>query len=281
MPLIESQHRGSAMERVRHPEITPLEFSDIQIEDGAGRERSQARQFCRSLRQALETLTAGRNTSAFEHPAAERLAGVEAVFLTGGRIEDAGVRERASRLFQPMIFGQEPLFGGAPGGWELLRARGLSGWVADLGKSQLKLAAPGRRWTFPRDSKRLHPPGEVSPAEEPAQNRRLREFIALGLQFAMAESGERPGALVFALPTSLAADGTPGTSNYAGMRGDRTLLPDALDMAGLAGLPLFVLNDAELAALSALTDARLAGFRKILVLTVGFGIGFALVCRLG
>jgi hypothetical protein len=279
--MMEHQHRGSAMERLRHPEITPIEFSDIRVEDGGFGECSQARQFCHSLRQALETLMAGQKTLAFEHPAAELLAGVEAVFLTGGRIEDAGVRELASRLFQPMVFGQEPVFGGAPGGWELLRARGLSGWVADLGKSQLKIAAPGRRWTFARDWKRLRPAGEVSPAEEPAQKRRLREFIALSLQMAMAECGERPCALVFALPTRLASDGTPAASNYAGMRGDRTLLPDALAMAGLPGLPLFVLNDAELAALSALTDARLAGFRKILVLTLGFGIGFALVCRSG
>jgi len=56
-------------------------------------------------------------------------------------------------------------------------------------------------------------------------------------------------------------------------------LPEAMELAGLAGVPLFVLNDAELAALSALTDPRLAGFRKVLVLTLGFGIGAALIHR--
>ena len=50
-------------------------------------------------------------------------------------------------------------------------------------------------------------------------------------------------------------------------------------LAGLAGLSLFVLNDAELAALSARLDSRLAGFRKVLVLTLGFGIGAALIHR--
>jgi predicted NBD/HSP70 family sugar kinase len=63
------------------------------------------------------------------------------------------------------------------------------------------------------------------------------------------------------------------------MRGDRTLLPDALAMAGLPDLPLFVLNDAELAAFSARADPRLAQYRKVLVLTLGFGLGAALICR--
>jgi len=206
--------------------------------------------------------------------------GVEAVFLTGGRIENADWREQSSKLFQPMIFAEEPTFGGVEGGLRFLRARGLSGWVADLGKSRLKLAAPEQRWIFPRDWERLPSVDDISPAEIPAQSRRLREFIAVKLQMAMAEYGERPRALVFALPTRLSRDGTPeGTGNYAGLRGARTLLPEALAMAGLADLPLFVLNDAELAALSARVDPRLAQYRKILVLTLGFGIGAALICR--
>lgn len=95
----------------------------------------------------------------------------------------------------------------------------------------------------------------------------------------MVEYGQRPRALVFALPAKLDDDGTPHSSNYAGMAGDRALLSDALEMGGLAGLPLFVVNDAELAALSARLDPRLAGFRKVLVLTLGFGIGAALIHR--
>jgi predicted NBD/HSP70 family sugar kinase len=119
----------------------------------------------------------------------------------------------------------------------------------------------------------------VSPAEAPAQRRRLREFISLKLQFAMSESGQRPGAMVFALPAKLDDNGTPHGSNYAGMAGDRALLIHGLEQAGLGSLPLFVLNDAELAALSARLDERLAAFRKVLVLTLGFGIGAALIHR--
>ena len=268
------------MERVRHPEIAPFELSDLGLNGTSLRQPTLDGRLSLSLRRVIEVLTADPNALPADHPAAEFLMGVEAVFLTGGRIQDADLRERSSRLFQPMIFGEHPLFSGVEGGLEFLRARGLSGWVADLGKSRLKLAAPARRWAFPRDWQRLRSADDVSPAEIPAQRRRLREFIAVKLQMAMAEYGERPRALVFALPTRLSGDGTPeGTGSYAGMRGAQTLLPEALEMAGLPDLPLFVLNDAELAAFTARADPRLAQYRKVLVLTLGFGIGAALICR--
>jgi predicted NBD/HSP70 family sugar kinase len=44
-------------------------------------------------------------------------------------------------------------------------------------------------------------------------------------------------------------------------------------------IPLYVINDAELAALGALSYKPLAAFGKILVLTLGYGIGAALIDR--
>jgi hypothetical protein len=267
------------MERIRHPEIVPLELSDLRVEGATLWEWSQGREFSSALRRALHLLNSGAGATGWNEPVPAILAGFEAVFVTGGRIEDLRLRGGLIDLPCPVLFGDETVFGGARGGFELLQARGLSGWVADLGKSQLKLAAPGRRWSFPRDWARLRIAGDVPPAEEPAQQRRLREFVALKLQIAMAESGQRPRALVFALPAKLDDDGTPHRSNYAGMKADHMLLPDTLELAGLPALPLLVLNDAELAALGARSDARLAGFRKVLVLTLGFGIGAALIHR--
>lgn len=269
----------TAVERIQHPEIRPLELSEVLVAGATLWECSQRPGFPIALHEALAALRAGRGETRWQDPLPAGLSGFDAVYLTGGRVAEASLRGELSKLSCAVFFGEESAFGGAPGGFELLQTRGLSGWVADLGKSQLKVAAPGRRWTFPRDWERLHIAGDVSPAEEPAQRRRLREFIALKLQFAMAECGQRPQALVFALPAKLDDDGTPHSSNYAGMKDDRSLLPDILQLAGLGGLPLFVLNDAELAALSARLDPRLAGFRKVLVLTLGFGIGAALIHR--
>ena len=57
-------------------------------------------------------------------------------------------------------------------------------------------------------------------------------------------------------------------------------LPESLVRAcEVTGLPLLVINDAELAAHSARLDSRLAKFRKVLVITLGFGIGAALINR--
>ena len=267
------------MELIRHPEITPLEISDVRVDGATLWEWSQNRGFASALRRALNAWHAGAGATEVDESTASVLFGIDAVFLTGGRVEDEALRGELRGVSASVAFGEEPLFSGARGGFDLLQTHGLSGWVADLGKSQLKLAAPGRRWTFQRDWTRLRMSGEVSLAEVPAQRRRLREFIALRLQMAMAESGERPRALVAALPVKMDDDGSPHRSNYAGMKADRRLLPDAMEQAGLAGLPLFVLNDAALAALSALSDPRLAGFRKVLVLTLGFGIGAALIHR--
>lgn len=270
----------STMERIRHPEIASLELSDVWVDGVTLWESIQGRGFPFALRTIIDTLQAGVSTGQNNHVCAGR-ANFEAVFFTGGRVEDKELRAFLSGLPCAVVLGEHPVFGGERGGFDLLDARGLSGWVADLGQSQLKLVAPGQRWTFPRDWTRLRAAGLVPPAEAPAQRRRLREFIALRLQIAMAESTRRPRALVFALPSRLTDDGTPGGSSFPGMAGDRALLPDALQLAGLAGLPLFVLNDAELAALSARLDPRLAGFRKVLVLTLGFGIGAALIHREG
>lgn len=267
------------MERIRHPEILPLELSEVCVQGASLWEWSRKPGFPAALSEALDALHERRSVTRRRDPLPAVLSGFDAVFLTGGRIAEESLCGELSALSSAVFIGEESAFGGTPGGFELLRTRGLSGWVADLGKSRFKLSSPGRRWTFPRDWARLRIAGDVSPAEEPAQRRRLREFIALKLQFAMAESGQRPRALVFALPVKMDDDGSPHSSNFAGMKDDRMLLPDALALAGLSGLPLFVLNDAELAALSARLDERLAGFRKVLVLTLGFGIGAALIHR--
>ncbi len=67
----------------------------------------------------------------------------------------------------------------------------------------------------------------------------------------------------------------PEGSSYIGMKGDASLIPDSLDLAGLSPRIALLLNDAELAAVSAGVDPRVRG--KVLVLTIGFGVGAALL----
>ena len=268
---------GARLERIRCSEIVPLEVGDILLDGSIIRDRICEWGLVPALRRTIEILRAGQGATRSNGALPPSVKEFEAVFLVGGRIEE-GWQEELSGLPCVLVLG-DGAYAGIQGGFELLKMRGLAGWVLDLGQSQLKLAAGEQLWTFPRDFTRLRSKPCVSSAEVPAQRRRLREFISLKLQFALAETQQRPQAIVFALPTSLAEDGTPGTGDYAGMKRDRALLPDALALAGLSHIPLLMLNDAELAAFGARTEPRLARFRKILVLTLGFGIGGALICR--
>jgi hypothetical protein len=267
------------IQRVRHPEIVPLELSDLRVKGATLWEWSQEPDLPPALRQALQILHAGLGRARRRQPVSAQIAGFEAVLLTGGRVANPAWRGQLSGLPFPVLFAEDPVHAGTRGGLDWLRTRALAGWVADLGSSQLKLAAPERQWVFPRDWTRLRPAGHVSPLQMPAQSRRLREFIAGALLSAMVESPQGPPALLFAFPARVADDGTPSTSSYAGMRNDRKLLPEVMERAGVPHIPLYVINDAELAALGALSYKPLAAFGKILVLTLGYGIGAALIDR--
>ncbi len=271
---------ASGVERIRHPGIVPLELSDLWVEGATLWEWSYSPGFAGALRRALEHWRSGDSSNRWSEPAPAGLPGFEAVFVTGGRSKDLAVRAELSRLSCPVVFGEDPVFGGECGGFAILQARHLSGWVLDLGKSQFKLSAPGLRWIFPRDWKRFPPAGQVSARDIPAQRRRIREFIALKLRRALVETSQPAQAIVFGLHARLSDDGTPAGSSYAGVRGDRNLVRDAVDLAGLENLPVLVINDAELAAWSVFLDATLSPFGKVLVLTLGFGIGAAVVQRL-
>jgi len=273
-----SKAPGPAPVRLHDPEIRPFEVWDLVVDNSLWADRFFGPDFHHALQRGIETLRDGRGATRSNGAVPSFVAGFEAVFLSGGR---AGAQTTAEPSGVMTIIAHDTVFAGADGGLHWLRSRGLRGWVLDLGQSQLKLATPDHKWTFQRDPTRLRAASEVSSFEIPVQRRRLREFVALKLQVALAESQSRPEALVIALPTRLTADGTPLGGNYAGLRGYREMIPDTLDLAGLSGVPAFVLNDAELAALNARSDPRLAGFRKILVLTLGFGIGASLVCRSG
>jgi hypothetical protein len=283
--LPESDSSGAAisdamLERIRFSEIMPLEVGDLLLDGDVIRERMIEWGFVPALRRAIAILHAGQGVTRSNGSLPRDVGKFDAVFLVGGKAQEQGLQEELSGLPCALVVG-EGAYAGMQGGFDLLKMRGLAGWVLDLGQSQLKLATGHQVWTFPRDFNRLRSKLHVSPREISAQRRRLREFISLKLQLALAETQQRPQALVVALPTSLAEDGTPGTGDYAGMKHDRALLPDALGLAGLSGIPLLILNDAELAAFSARAEPRLARFHKILVLTLGFGIGAALVCRSG
>jgi predicted NBD/HSP70 family sugar kinase len=145
--------------------------------------------------------------------------------------------------------------------------------VVDVGQTALKLVYGGERWHGPRDFGQLPIASELPDDEWPARRARVIEFVAGAIRQVPA----RPPALVLALPCALDGDLVASGCSYPYPKPDPALVGDLVQASGLAGIPTFVLNDAELAAVAAARDSRVSRRRPALVLTVGFGVGAALL----
>lgn len=235
------------------------------------------------LRATLLELWEGRGATRSEGAAPPSVHHFPSLYITGG-----GAAAVAAALAEGpwrLLVGRDPAQACAPGGHALLAAAGLRGWVLDLGQSALKIS------TSPSaaDMHGLPRPLDQLPVRDDAlhqgtgwvesQRQALRAFLAYGLRAALESTATRPEGLVVALPSRLDDSGVPEGSSYIGMAGDAALVTDALGLVDLAETPAWVLNDAELAAATARLDPRLppSGQGTVLVLTLGFGLGAALL----
>jgi hypothetical protein len=312
---ISSQGRWT-IERIEDPAIRTLEvwredFGDI-LPGAAGRLLYQAvgsqrldalRAQCASARVASETL--GRDLARSIRLLLDRDFGgagcARAVWLGGGLLNSEGVREALlnAGLPIPVIISDDPTFCAAPGGRQLLAQHGDGrGVVVDVGQTSIKGIAfargRARQLVFPRDHHslplRLQ---ERSELLEPGQSHlfieRAAGFIARAVFSFGSVREPPPPLLVLALPTTLSSDGTPQGCTYPGWEGSTELVPriaTQLDewIQADHGHPwrnvpgrILLLNDAELAARSARLNATVAASGKVLVMTVGFGPGAALL----
>jgi hypothetical protein len=229
------------------------------------------------LRDALIELRSGRAATRSEGAVPGEAAQFGAVFLGGGHWCVEEFRRSQPAWPWPVILSRDGNFVGEAGGLDLLAAHSVTGLVVDLGQTGLKVSDGIRRWHFPRDWNRLPMRNEVPVDRYPDQRRELRRFLAESVGQCAAESTIRVDALVVALPARLDDTGIPEGSSYAGMAGDEALVTDALVLGDLEKSRVWLLNDAELAALSAQLHPELPKGRSTLVLTLGFGLGTALV----
>ncbi len=142
-----------------------------------------------------------------------------------------------------------------------------------MGQTALKVFQGKDRILYPRDWRALPDAQEVTAGERQRKRHALRSFVASALRD-HAEPG--PEAVVLALPCDFPG-GVPGACSYAGLEGDADFVAAVLAQAGLTGVLCVVLNDAVLAALSAreLFAGRLPA--RTLAVTLGFGVGGALL----
>ncbi len=247
------------------PRVMPLEIWDVvvdgvplyRIERGVG--------FGAALGRAAEALAAGvaESESGTRFPDACRA--IRRVVLVGGAADE--IVWRSAHL--PAEHSSDPEHCAEQGGLAILRRAGKRGLVVDLGQSRLKIGSGECRRTYARDFDAI--PVSQRPVDG-AGRQALVAFVTTALR--EAARAEPPEALVLALPCEISDDGVIGTCTYPWLKGDG-IVSEILAAAGLAGVPTWLLNDAELAALGVAERGPVR--QPTLVLTLGFGVGGALL----
>lgn len=265
-----SGNQGSHPERLTPPRVRPLEIWDLLTAAGPLHSCRWRPDYPLLLAEALKAIRAG-NARRWSGEAI--LAPFEALVVSGGGLLEVGVRSALETRFPGSLFFPNPVFAAGPGGWAILRRLGKSGLIADVGQTALKVIQGTDRSLYPRDWRALPGAEEVTAAERQQQRHALRSFVASALR---NHAEPRPDAVVLALPCDFPG-GVPGACSYAGLEGDADFVAEVLAQAGLAGVRCVVLNDAVLAALSAreLFAGQLP--ERTLTVTLGFGVGAALL----
>lgn len=250
--------------RHRDPRIVPIEVWDLVV-DGVGLYRAdRGAGYGALLGRAVESLIDGVavSVSGTIYPALCR--DVARVVLVGGAASEVvWVNARI-----PAIHAAHGEHIAEAGGRAILRRLGARGLVVDLGQSRLKVSGASRR-VYGRDLARI--PVSMRPVEGFGRAA-LIDFVAGALREAADEA--MPEAIVLALPCELSPDGALGTCSYPWRAGD-SIVSEMLAAAGLATVPTILINDAELAAVGVAEQISIDV--PTLVLTVGFGIGGALL----
>lgn len=243
--------------------MTPVELWDLVVDGAPLYAAARDATYGRTLARAVEALLDGEAACESATPLPPECRRIDRVVLAGGA--SGHVRWTSSRV--PAVFAPEPERCAERGGHALLA--GAPGLVVDLGQSFLKiLASDGRRWSFPRDLAAI--PISTRPIDGTGREA-LIAFVAAGLRAAAGAGCER---IVMALPCEISPDGALGTCSYPWRAGE-PIVEAFLDAAGLGGVPTLLVNDAELAAIGVAEDGVAPGVT--LVLTLGFGVGGALV----
>lgn len=259
--------QGPDPHRLEIDGVVPVELWDLEVSGGILGDLIHDANFASTLSSALVHLREGTAATASGSDLTP-CRGIARVLLAGGSIPthtiacDGIVIDRAPG---------DARFLGVEGGLVALRARGHHRPLAvDVGQSALKLGLDGERRLVPRDVARL----PVAGGDVPEGRRELRDFVSRGLH-AIVTDRALPDAVVIALPAAVQEDGTPSGCTYVGLEGDRDFASDTLALAAMAGVPLYVMNDAEMAG-----AGLVLGYRpkvKTLLLTLGFGIGAAVL----
>jgi hypothetical protein len=201
----------------------------------------------------------------FSPAALEQAPRIEHVYLTGG-----GARDAASALDVPYTLSDDPVFGPARAGLSLSGSTRVA--CIDVGQTSLKIATRGRVRRVERDLDRAPHRDDVAPSERPRVRAATIDFLADSLR-EVTDATE----VVLALPCEIDDSCGARGCTYCWSDPEPALAEELLTAGGGKPSAVFILNDAELAAVEADRDPTLPRGGVVLVLTIGFGVGAALL----
>jgi predicted NBD/HSP70 family sugar kinase len=140
--------------------------------------------------------------------------------------------------------------------------------VVDVGQSSIKVVFDDVERSFDR------PEGLDSRS---GSREAFIGYVARAIRETLATAKPRAGIL--ALPCILERDVRARAGTYPYPDGDDSLVSDIVVAAGLDTIPVFALNDAELAAYAAALDTRIPRSATTLVVTLGRYVGGAVLLK--
>jgi hypothetical protein len=253
------------MRRLRVPRVHPVELWDLPVFGGALQTHRHSPHFPAAVAQVIERLRRfppGRWTAR----ARDLARGVAHVHLLGGGVTGA----LAGAVPLPCTVSEDPVFAAARAGQSLLGSPGAR--CVDIGQTSIKVASAHETRRIERDPVAAPFNDTVATADRPAARASTVAFLAEALA-----CDSPSGPTLLALPCELDDALAARDSTYCWADPDPRLLPELVDRAGLAAETLQVLNDGELAALAAVFDPQVPRSNPVLVLTVGFAVGGAIL----
>lgn len=248
--------------RLRLPLVIPLEVWDLPVagrllqgwrSDPAFDVRLAA--VARSIREAPPSTFSARARAA----AAE----IAHVHLVGGGATDATSATITAHCGLSCTRSAEPFAPARAGA--TLRPDAL---CADVGQTAIKLVHRDREWRVERDLVRAPMRDDVPDDQRASARASTVQFLGMLL------ASNHATRIVLALPCELDEAGVPRSCTYCWRDPDPDLVPELVRMVGCS---IEIVNDAELAALAATAHGLVPRDRTTLVLTVGFGVGAALL----
>ncbi len=258
--------------RHRPAGVVPLEVWDVVVDDVPLYLHPHP---ARALPALCARLRSGQATRARGGPL-PALA-FDVVVLAGGgaaalAAPPAGTTTTLADCGVPVRVVDDPHWCGVAGAARVAAEVGVAGpdvLLVDVGQTAVKRQRRGVRARIGRD----HARAPLAP-DENADGLAVARAATIAFLAEALRDDVPPPAAVIGLPCELDDDLAAGGASYAWAAPDASLVVDLCRAAGLAATPVWVLNDAELAAVA--VRASLPPGQTALVLTLGLGLGGAL-----